>query len=430
MSDTFKRAILHIDGDAFFASCEQASHSHLKNACIVIGQERGIASAFSYSAKARGVIRGMPIQQVKRICPEAIILPGNYDLYQTYAKRMYAIVKRFTPHVEEYSIDECFADITGMDRVCNMSYEDIGRIIKQTLEDELGITFSIGLASNKVLAKIGSTWDKPSGYTIIYPSHTQRFLKQKPIGDIWGIGKQTASFLIGHNIITAYDFVLRPRSWVIAHMTKPYHDIYDELSGIFRLPLLTKTRDTYKSISATRTFTPSSSNRAYIFSELSRNVERACKKARHYNIQASRVSIFIKDNAFQYFAIEYDLAVPTYAPAHIIDSASVYFERIFQSGKVYRFTGVTFTKLIPKNYQRDLFGYRDTVNTHEYIADTIDAINDRLGSHAIYIASSHASFQAHTKRHDLLNQSSHISTQNNRHMAMIKKLYIPWIGEV
>ena len=428
-SETFERAILHIDGDAFFASCEQASHPHLKDACIVIGQERGIASAFSYSAKARGVTRGMPIQQVRRICPEAIILPGNYELYQKYANRMYAIVRRFTPLVEEYSIDECFADITGMQRTHTMSYEEIGRTIKQALEDELGITFSIGLASNKVLAKIGSTWDKPSGYTILYPSQTHRFLEQKTISGIWGIGKQTAFFLKAHGIATAYDFTQQSRDWVIENMNKPYHDIYDELCGRTRLHIQTNPRTIYKSISATHTHTPSLNNKDQLFSELSRNIERACNKARRYNMQVCTVHIFLKDDAFTYNVIEYNLPVPTYAPSRIIDHTYQYFEKIFHTGKMYRATGVTFKKLIPKQYDQDLFGYTQSIQKDEEITDVIDVINERYGSHALHLASSHASFQAHTHHHALMKQS-HISTQQNRHAAELKSLYIPWIGEV
>jgi DNA polymerase-4 len=160
---SYPHAILHIDGDAFFASCEQASNPELKGKPVVTGKERGIAASMSYEAKARGVVRGMRLSDIKKVCPEVVLLPSDYETYSLLSKRFYAIVRRFTSEVEEYSIDECFADITGYRRTYRASYKQIAERIKQTLDRELGFTFSVGLAPNKVLAKVGSKWKKPSG---------------------------------------------------------------------------------------------------------------------------------------------------------------------------------------------------------------------------------------------------------------------------
>src|SRR3954462_9888402 len=105
--NSFPRAILHIDGDAFFASCEQAADPALRGRAVVTGLERGIASSMSYEAKARGVTRGMPLHDIRRVCPECVILPSDYETYGLMSVRMYANVRRFTAIVEEYSIDEC-----------------------------------------------------------------------------------------------------------------------------------------------------------------------------------------------------------------------------------------------------------------------------------------------------------------------------------
>src|SRR4029077_543352 len=150
-----------------FASCEQSRDPKLKGRPVVTGKERGIASSMSYEAKARGVTRGMPVSQILKVCPEAIILPSDYETYSLLSKRMFDIVRRYTPVVEEYSIDECFADITGLRRKYRTSYIEIAERIKHDLDTELGFTFSVGLAPTKVLAKIGSKWAKPSGLTNI-----------------------------------------------------------------------------------------------------------------------------------------------------------------------------------------------------------------------------------------------------------------------
>src|SRR5712691_6370479 len=158
---SFPRAVLHIDGDAFFASCEQARDPQLQGKPVITGKERGIAASMSYEAKARDVTRGMRLFEIKRLCPDAIILPSDYETYNLLSQRLFAIVHRYTPDVEEYSIDECFADLTGLRRPLRMSYERMAKKIKHELDTELGFTFSVGLAPNKVLAKIGSKWKKP-----------------------------------------------------------------------------------------------------------------------------------------------------------------------------------------------------------------------------------------------------------------------------
>ena len=145
MLGSYPRAIVHIDGDAFFASCEQASNPKLKGKPVVTGKERGIAASMSYEAKARGVTRGMRLSDIKRVCPDVVLLPSDYETYSLLSTRFFAIVRRFTPDVEEYSIDEVFADVTGLRRPLGMSYERIAARIKYDLDTELGFTFSESL---------------------------------------------------------------------------------------------------------------------------------------------------------------------------------------------------------------------------------------------------------------------------------------------
>src|SRR5713226_9059198 len=183
----FPRAILHIDGDAFFASCEQSRRPKLQGRPVVTGKERGIAASMSYEAKARGVTRGMRLSEIRKLCPEAVILPSDYETYSLLSKRFFAIVRRYTPDVEEYSIDECFADLTGLRRPLRMSYLKIAERMKKELDAALGFTFSVGLAPNKVVAKIASKWAKPSGLTAIPGRELHHFLAKVPVGTVWGI---------------------------------------------------------------------------------------------------------------------------------------------------------------------------------------------------------------------------------------------------
>ena len=218
----YPRAIIHIDGDAFFASCEQSRNPSLRGKPVVTGKERGIAASMSYEAKARGVTRGMRIRDVLRVCPDAMILPSDYETYSLLSMRMFAIVRRYTPDVEEYSIDECFADLTGLRRPLRMSYETMAARIKHDLDTELGFTFSVGLALNKVLAKIASKWQKPSGLTVIPGRDIHRYLAKLPVDQVWGIGEQTTAYLHKQGIRTALALARRPESWVRARLTKPF----------------------------------------------------------------------------------------------------------------------------------------------------------------------------------------------------------------
>ena len=123
----------------------------------------------------------MRLFEVRKICPGAVILPSDYETYSLLSKRFFAIVRRFTPDVEEYGIDECFADLTGLRRALRMNYITMAQTIKAALDSELGFTFSVGLAPTKVVAKLASKWKKPSGLTAIMARDIHLYLKDLPI---------------------------------------------------------------------------------------------------------------------------------------------------------------------------------------------------------------------------------------------------------
>ena len=129
-----EKAIFHVDGDAFFVGVEIAKNPKLRGLPVITGEERGIATALSYEAKALGVTRGMPVFQIKKQFPSVLILPGDYKSYVEYSDKMFAIVGRYAYGVEEYSIDECFADLTGLDRTLKMTYRQIIEKIKKLYE--------------------------------------------------------------------------------------------------------------------------------------------------------------------------------------------------------------------------------------------------------------------------------------------------------
>ncbi len=380
---------MHIDGDSFFASCEVAKNPTLRGKPVITGKERGIVSACTYEAKRLGVKRGMQLHEVRKICPEAVILPSDYETYSLFSNRMYAIVRRWTPMLEEYSIDECFADLTGLRRVHRMSYPKMVECIKRDLERELGMTFSIGLSCTKVLAKIGSKWKKPDGLTVISLKDSKSFLEKTKILQVWGIGPNTAAYLEKWGIRTALDFAAREEAWVKKTLSKPYQEIWRELRGTVCLELDTEGRKTYQSISKTKTFTPPSREEKFIFSQLSKNIENACIKARRWNLASPSIFFFLKTQEFKYHGCEIRLSHATCVPQDILRAVSEHFPRVFRRGELYRATGVTLMRLQDSgSAQLDLFGAVLKSKSIEQVFGSIDAVAKKYGKHTVFLASS------------------------------------------
>ena len=385
----FPKAILHIDGDAFFAACEQSREPALQGKPVITGKERGIVASMSYEAKARGVTRAMRLAEARQVCPDVVCLPSDYETYSLLSKRMFAIVRRFTPDVEEYSIDECFADITGLQRPLNKSYQKIAESIKQELDRELGLTFSVGLGSTKVIAKIASKWNKPSGLTCIPGWMLHRYLLSLPVDKLWGIGRQTSAFLAKKGIRTALEFARLPKSWVTHHLTKPFYKIWQELHGESVLPLDTKEKEEYQSIHKVKTFSPASNDRKVVFAQLSKNIENACMKARRYHLVARGGMCILRTKDFRDVALEIKFNRPTAFSHEIIHALTPLFERLFSSKQFYRSTGVVLWKLTgEQERQLSLFDPKLQIEKYRKVYDAMDMLRRRYGKHTVFLGAS------------------------------------------
>ena len=426
---SFPRAILHIDGDAFFASCEQMQNPSLRGKPVVTGLERGIASSMSYEAKAKGVTRAMSLHIIRRICPDVIILPSDYELYSLMSMRMYDIVRRYTEAIEEYSIDECFAELTGLRRPLRMTYVQMAEAIKHDLDLELGVTFSVGLAPTKVLAKLASKWKKPSGLTVIAARDAHLYLAKLGVGKLWGIGTQTESYLRQKGIHTALDFAKADEEWIEKNLSKPYRSIWYELHGDVVFQLETEKKTAFKSISKTKTFTPPSSDKEFVFAQLSKNVENACIKARRYKQASAQIFAFLKTNDFRYQAMQIELMRSTSLPHMVVTALRKPFEKIYRPGTLYRSTGVVLTDLEPELNQPDLFGEIEATTKLYKVYEYMDKMSEKYGKHAVFLGSS---FLAHTQG---AHKNSRATQPERRHNLLKgettrKRIAIPLIGEV
>jgi len=387
---SWPRAILHIDGDAFFTSCEEAIHPELRGKPLITGGERGIVACASYAAKKRGITRGVPLHRAKALCPDLVVLPSDYETYSLFSRRMFNIIRRFTPQVEEYSIDEAFADITGMRRVLHAPYETITLRIKKEIERELGIGISVGLSLTKVLAKVASKYQKPDGLTIIPGRTIPRYLQNLPVEKIWGIGHATTSYLNKMGIRTALEFARMPENAVRKRFTKPGVDIWRELRGESVYPVSPEEKSVYASISKTKTFAPPTADREYLFAHLLRNLESACIKARRYTLAPRKIIPILKKSSFDIVGAEAKLTRPSVYPLEISPLLKDLFEEIYEERELYRATGIILLHLAPDvPVQYSLFENPLKAEKIRQIYEAADILSRKYGKHTLHLGCSH-----------------------------------------
>ena len=190
------RRILHIDMDAFFSSVEQKRHPELVGKPVVIGGDgdptkRGVVSTASYEARKFGIHSAMPLRTAYNLCPNAIFLPVDYEEYSRVSKKFKAVFGEFTETIEDVGIDEAFLDISSVDK----SSEEIAKEIKKRIKEETDLNCSIGIAPNKLLAKIASDMEKPDGLTIITEQDIEKRIWPLPARKLWGVGPKTEGYL-------------------------------------------------------------------------------------------------------------------------------------------------------------------------------------------------------------------------------------------
>ncbi len=336
-------ATLHVDGDAFFASVYQSVHPETKGKPLAIGRERGIATAISYEAKARGVKRGMLMSEIKKICPECIITHSDYRLFEIFSQKMINIVKRYTPYVEWYSIDEAFADFSCIKKT---DYKKTATTIKKDIEASLGLTVSVGVAPTKCLAKIASGFRKPSGLVVFGVTASPYYLRNTKVEDIWGIGPRIGWRLQRMDIFTAYDLINEPLSIIKKYFTKPIVEIWDELHGKKIYEIDTSKKTTYASITRSQTVTPAISDSHILYARLLEHIEKAFLKARGLNYAVGKLVLFLKTQNFTYDAIEINLPEKTAYPYMIREHIRRGFQKIYHKNHLYRASGCTIHNLV------------------------------------------------------------------------------------
>lgn len=397
---SFPQAIAHVDCDAFFASCEQARDPALKGKPVITGRERGIVSCASYEAKARGIERAVRLGEVKKLCPEAVILPSDYELYSIYSARLFEIIRRFTPDVEEYSIDEAFCDLTGLRRLYRASYEEIAFRIKESIQKELDITVSVGLSLSKTLAKICSKHNKPDGFTPVPGDRLHIFLKDIPLKRVCGFGPNTVALLEKQGIESVLEYIKRPKEFAQKLLGKIGLELWHELRGFKAYPVKTEIKESYLTISKTKTFSPASNSPEFVKAQAMRNLESACIKLRRYSLSARCLTVFLKRIDFTGSGMEARINRHSASTLDFTPVCARLFDELFSANVFYRATGVILSDITREgNDANDLFEDPVRLERLRRVSAAADQVNAAYGKHTLHVAStgSLANKSAHSR---------------------------------
>jgi DNA polymerase-4 len=248
------RRILHIDMDAFFSSVEQKRYPELVGKPVVIGGDgdptkRGVVSTASYEARKFGIHSAMPLRTAYKLCPNATFLPVDYEEYSRISKKFKAVLGEFTSIIEDVGIDEAFLDISSIDK----SSEEVAMEIKRRIKEETDLNCSIGVAPNKLLAKMASDLEKPDGLTIITEQDIEKRIWPLPARKLWGVGPKTEAYLKEMGIKTIGELAALSLDRLVEEFGQSYGSYLHEASrGIDESPLVTYWEP--KSISKETTF--------------------------------------------------------------------------------------------------------------------------------------------------------------------------------
>lgn len=292
-----ERIILHIDMDAFFASIEERDNPNLRGKPIVVGGEegnKGVVSTASYEARKFGIHSAMPIYQAKKLCPKVIVVHPNFIKYAHVSVRILEICHTITPIVEPVSIDEFFLDISGSIPFFRTKQE-IAETLQKKVLDELDLTCSIGVAPNKLLAKIASAQHKPAGITIIEPEKVEQFLATLPIEKMPGIGEKTATILHNLGIKLAGEIGRLPENLLFRKFGKIGTQLYQMGKGIDTRPVIPVTQSPLpKSIGKEITLSSPTVNREVIRKTLLDLTHQVVFRLRKHKARAHTITLKIR----------------------------------------------------------------------------------------------------------------------------------------
>jgi DNA polymerase IV len=373
------RIIAHLDLDAFFASVEENLDPSLRGKPVIVGGgERGVVATANYIARRYGVHSAMPLRTARRLCPHGVYLTGSHHLYSEYSRKLMDILQQYSPLVEKVSVDEAYVDLTGTERLFGPVIRT-ARTIQRRVQEELSLSISVGLATNKLVAKVASDLEKPHGFTVVRPGEEASFLAPLPVEKLPGVGPALLEQLHDRGVVTVGDLASVPE-----HLLRLSFGQWGEILACRcrgEDPRSVTVREPVKSISRETTFDEDTTDTSLLESTLLHLTEDVCRRLRRQRLEARTVTVKIRYSDFVTHARSRTLHRP-------LDVDEAFFREvlaIFREGRQRRYQirllGVGVSNLVPRAWQDDLFDQELPLLRELDLG--LDAIREKYGKGAI-----------------------------------------------
>ena len=371
-----RRVILHLDVDAFFASVEQLLIPALRSRPVIVGS--GCIASCSYEAREFGLHAGMSLRQAKRLCPAAEILAGDYQIYRCFAEHVWRIARRYTVCLETH-LDEAYGDATGMEGIHGRPLE-LGRKLQRAILEEVGLPVSIGLAGNRMMAKIASASAKPGGVAWVPAGREREFLDELPVGKLLGVGPKTARRLEDLNIKTVGDLRALSRDVLRSMFGRRGEVLYERCRGRDYQPLRASAMP--RSISRETTFHKPTTDSRELRGMLFYLLERAMRTARRSRLLAGCVGLAIRYDDWKQFEASKSLPAPTDCEDEAFAVVLKLLDRLHQRRVALRHVGVVLSDFARTGDRQRLFEARRQLRRRR-LYEAVDGLRDRYGYGAV-----------------------------------------------
>jgi DNA polymerase IV len=374
------RAVLHVDMDAFYASVEQHDNPALAGLPVIVGWAggRGVVTAASYEVRPYGVRSAMPMRTALRLCPHAVCVRPRMARYQEVSRGVFGVFREVTPLVEGLSLDEAFLDVTASLELLGGAVE-IARRIKLRIRELTGLTASVGVAPNKLVAKIASDLGKPDGLTVVEPARVREVLDPLSVRRLPGLGRKTGARVEDAGIRTLAELRTAPDAVLWPLFGRYTAWIRERASGIDERPVVPDAEE--KSLSAEDTFEEDIADPTVLQTQLARLADLACQRLRRRELVTACVGVKIRRHDFTTFTRQRTIAPSTSAGRVIAGVAAELLERWLGAhpGAKLRLLGVVLTELKPAS-QLGLF---EQERRGGRVDATLDEARARFGERAL-----------------------------------------------
>ncbi len=375
------RTVVHVDMDAFFVSVELLDHPELHGKAVAVGgsaEQRGVISAASYPARAFGVHSAQPTRTALQRCPGLILLPPRHDLYEACSRRLMALLGTVSPVVEPLSIDEAFLDVSGTEAVHGPP-EQLARRLHARIHAELRLPVSIGVAANKLVAKIATEQAKPDNVRLVLAGQEAAFLAPLPVRVLWGVGPRTAALLADLGVATVGD-ITRVGEGRLASRLGPRgaEDLLRRARGLDDAPVQPEREA--RQISQESTFARDHRQPEVLRAVLLELSDAVGSRLRAAGMTARTIGVKFRYADFTTFSRQTTLPNPTDANRAIGETAWTLFTGAW-SGRPIRLLGVAAQQLGTANAQLDLFAAAD--ERQQRLDRAVDAVRRRFGPDAV-----------------------------------------------